>query len=91
MSTIKKYLYILSVRERTYAAILLAMMVILAFLEMAGVLSIMPFMTVLLNPEVIETNLILNSVYRHSNIIGIDTRKEFIFLVGIGFFLVLII
>jgi len=91
MSTIKKYLYILSVRERTYAAILLTMMVILAFLEMAGILSIMPFMTVLLNPEVIETNLILNSVYRHSNIIGIDTRKEFIFLLGIGFFLVLII
>ncbi len=91
MNTIKKYLYILSVRELKYAAILLIMMVILALLEMAGVLSIMPFMAVLLNPEVVETNDLLNSVYRNSNIIGINTRKEFIFFLGIAVFLVLII
>ena len=91
MNTIKKYLYILSARELKYATILLIMMVILALLEMAGVLSIMPFMAVLLNPEVVETNNLLNSVYRNSNIIGINTRKEFIFFLGIAVFLVLII
>ena len=91
MNTIKKYLYILSARELKYATILLIMMVILALLEMAGVLSIMPFMAVLLNPEVVETNNLLNSVYRNSNIIGINNRKEFIFFLGIAVFLVLII
>ena len=91
MIIIKKYLYILSARERKYAAILLIMMVFLALLEMAGVLSIMPFMAVLLNPEVIETNSLLNFIYKKSDIIGINTRKEFIFLLGIVVFLVLII
>ena len=91
MKIIKKFLYILSARERKYAALLLTMMVFMALLEMIGVLSIMPFMAVLVNPEIVETNFILSSAYKNSNIIGINTKKEFIFLLGIVVFLVLII
>jgi ATP-binding cassette, subfamily B, bacterial PglK len=91
MKIVNKFLYILSSRERKYAALLLAMMVIMALLEMIGVLSIMPFIAVLANPDLVETNLILKTAYNNSDIIGIKTRKEFIFLLGIIVFLVLII
>tara|TARA_B100001057_G_scaffold326756_1_gene327031 strand:- start:6332 stop:8125 length:1794 start_codon:yes stop_codon:yes gene_type:complete len=91
MKTVKKFLYILSLRERKYAALLLAMMVVMALLEMIGVLSIMPFMTVLINPEIVETNFILNSAYKNSIILGIENKKEFIFLLGIIVFFILII
>ena len=49
----------LSPNESKQAALLLLMILIMAFLEMLGVASILPFIAVLSNPDLIETNLIL--------------------------------
>ena len=43
------------------------MMLIVALLDMIGVASIMPFMAVLSNPEIIKTNTFLKEVYLISN------------------------
>ena len=55
------------------------MVLIMAFLEMVGVASIMPFMSVLTNPDVVETNNLLNSFYKSSIIFGIKDKEEFLF------------
>ena len=56
----KKLLYLLTSHEKKKAILLLFMILIMAFLEMIGVASIMPFMAVLTNPDLIQTNPINN-------------------------------
>ena len=48
------------------------MTVIMAFIDMLGVASIMPFIALLTNPELIETNFILNLLYNYSFSFGIE-------------------
>ena len=64
----------------------------MAFLEMVGVASIMPFMSVLTNPDVVETNNLLNSFYKSSIIFGIKRqRRVSIFFLGIIVMLILVL
>ena len=66
------------------------MMLIMAVMDMLGVASILPFMTVLSNPDIIETNLLLNQTFEFSKGFGIETREQFIFFLGIVVFILLI-
>lgn len=91
MQIVKKILIILSPAERKRAALVLLMILIMAFLDMLGVASIMPFMAVLANPEVVETNEILNTAYKFSKTLGVSTIQEFIFSLGIMVFLMLFV
>jgi len=90
MQTLKKILFFLSPSERKKALLLVIMMLIVGFLDMIGVASILPFMAVLTNPSIIETNSILNSMYEFSNIFGVNSTQEFLFALGILVFLLLI-
>ena len=90
MKTIKKLLYLLLPYERKRLMLLLGMMIVMAILEMLGVVSIMPFMAVLANSEIIETNIYLNTAYLYSNKLGVETKEHFLFLLGIIVFLLLI-
>ena len=47
-------------------------------------------MAVLVNPDIIETNEILNKIYFFSNVFGVDNKKEFLFALGIFVFLTLV-
>ena len=58
---------------------------------MIGVASILPFMAVLTNPNLIDSNLILNTMYQYSNIFGVETHQQFLFFLGILVFLFLVI
>ena len=91
MQTIQKLLFLLTLHERKRAALLLFMVLIMALLDMIGVASILPFMAVLTNPSLIETNLILNSMYQFSNIFGVDNNQEFLFTLGVLVLLLLVI
>ena len=62
MGTLKKYFYLLLPNERKQAYLLLGMILIMAILDMLGVASIMPFISVLSNPELIQTNSLLNKL-----------------------------
>ncbi len=83
MKTIKKILYLLTPRERNYAFFLLIMALIMAFIDMIGVASILPFVAVLTNPSLIETNVILKTIFQYSNNFGIQTNQHFMFILGI--------
>tara|TARA_B100000886_G_C20418346_1_gene490271 strand:- start:243 stop:2036 length:1794 start_codon:yes stop_codon:yes gene_type:complete len=91
MKNFKKILYLLTPYESKQAFFLLGMMLLMALLEMIGVLSIMPFMTVLVNTELIETNFLLSYSFQKSSILGIKTNQEFLFFLGVLVFLILII
>ena len=91
MLTLKKLLYLLSNAERKRAAFLLFMILIMAMLEMVGVVSIMPFMAVLMNTSLIDTNILLKSAFENSIIFGVETKEQFLFLLGVFVFLILVI
>jgi ABC-type bacteriocin/lantibiotic exporter with double-glycine peptidase domain len=67
------------------------MMLIMALLDAIGVASILPFMAVLADPSIIETNSILKKLFQAFNILGVQTNLQFIFALGALVFVVLII
>ncbi len=63
----------------------------MAFFEMLGLASILPFIGVLSNPEILKTNEILSEIFNYLKSFGIDNSREFIFILGIFVFILLII
>ena len=90
MKTIKKVLYLLTPQERTQAGFLLVMALVMAFIDMIGVASILPFVAVLTNPSLIETNIILKTIFQYSNNFGIQTNQHFMFILGIIVFVLFV-
>jgi ABC-type multidrug transport system fused ATPase/permease subunit len=90
MQTIKKLLFLLSSRERKHFGKLLILIIITAILETVGIASILPFMSVLTNPETIETNILLNYMFQKLNMFGVDTHQEFLFVLGLIVFVILV-
>ena len=91
MQTFKKILFLLTPHERRRAGLLLIMILVMALLDIAGIASILPFMTVLTNPGLIETNFILNTMFKASNIFGVENNQQFIFVLGMLVFVFLMI
>jgi uncharacterized membrane protein YqaE (UPF0057 family) len=77
MQTIKKYLFLLTPRERKDAGLLLFMILIMALLEMIGVASILPFVAVLTNPGLVETNFILKAMFQKQACLELKTHNNF--------------
>ena len=90
MKNIQLLYSILSSHERKIAGLLLIMILIMAILDMIGVASILPFIAVLSNPTLIDTNSILNLLYQKSSLLGVETKDHFLFLLGVIVFIVLI-
>jgi ABC-type multidrug transport system fused ATPase/permease subunit len=90
MQTIKKIFFILSSRERKYTGLLLIMILIMALLDMIGVASILPFMAVLANPDIIQTNVILNKMFQASSILEVENNQQFLFVLGVIVFVLLV-
>lgn len=89
MQIIKKIFYLLTPREKKIAGLLLVMMLIMTLLDMIGVASIFPFILVLTNPDIIETNIIFVKIFEVSKIFGIENSQQFSFFIGILFFVLL--
>ena len=77
MEIINKFLYLLSNQERKRAYLLLVMILLMALIDMLGIASIMPFIAVITNPDLIENNYILNYFYEFSGIFGVTTNQQF--------------
>ncbi|MFL2601071.1 MAG: ABC transporter ATP-binding protein [Flavobacteriaceae bacterium] len=80
ITTIKKLLFFLSYRERIKALGLLIMIMVMAFLDLVGVASILPFMSTLTNPKLIESNKFLKYLYDFFNF---SDTQNFLFFLGI--------
>jgi len=90
MQTLKKLLFLLTPHERKHAGLLLIMIIIMALLDTIGIASIYPFMTVLTNPELVETNIILNTMFQTSKVFGVENNQQFLFALGIFMFIILV-
>lgn len=89
MENFKKLLFLLKKSEQKSALVLLFMIIFMGFLEVAGVLSIMPFIVVLSNPEMIETNNLLKNLYNFSKLFGVTSMNKFLFFLGLMVFCIL--
>ncbi|TQE98554.1 MAG: ABC transporter ATP-binding protein [Spiribacter salinus] len=63
------------------------MVIVMAVLEVAGVASVMPFLSVVGNPEAVETNPVLSRVY---NGLGFGSVDTFLIALGSGAFALLV-
>jgi ABC-type bacteriocin/lantibiotic exporter with double-glycine peptidase domain len=89
MDTLKKIFLLLNNDERKHASLLIIMITIMALLDMIGVASILPFVAVLTNPGIIETNIFLKTLYEKSILIGVKDDQNFLFVLGIIVFILL--
>ncbi len=85
--TVAKLLALLTPRERRRGLIVLCMMLLLAVLETAGVASVMPFLAILGNPEMVEANPALKWAFERG---GFNSVDSFLFALGIGAFLLVV-
>ena len=67
------------------------MIIVMAFLDMIGVASILPFMAVLSNPDIIETNILLSNTYIFFKIFGVENKDQFVFALGLSMFFLLVL
>lgn len=79
---------LLAPHEKRRAVFLLIMILVMAILDVTGVVSIMPFMAVLANPEMVNNNAVLSGFYAALNF---RSQKDFLFFLGVVVFLVLVI
>ena len=91
MLVFKNLLSLLDSKERKNASILIIMIIIMALIDLIGVASILPFVAVLTNQSLIETNMVLNTLFNYSNIFGIYNYQHFLFFFGILVFFLLIL
>ena len=91
MQNFKKLIFLLTSQELKSASFLLLMVIIMALLEMIGVASILPFIAVITNPEIVESNSILNKIYLFFGKYGVENIQQFLFVLGIFLFVLFII
>lgn len=85
---INKLLDLLTPAERKHAYLLFSVIVVMALLDMIGVASIMPFIAVLANPGLIETDTFLNAAFIQ---LGFADPQQFLFALGILVFVLLLV
>lgn len=74
--------------ERVQMAWLGLVVVAMGLVEMVGIASILPFLAVVMNPTIIETNPYLSYFYRS---LGFDQTREFLFWLGVAVLVVLVV
>ena len=88
MQYFKKLLDLLTPPELKRAFLLLGMILTMALLDMIGVASILPFMGVMANPDLIESNAFLNAAYTQ---LGFTDTQQFLFALGTLVFVLLLV
>lgn len=83
VNTFLKALKLLTREEKNHAFLILLMVVGLGCLEAIGIFSIMPFLTVISDPDSINTNEYLNYSYNLLQEFGIRNHKQFIVFTGL--------
>jgi ABC-type bacteriocin/lantibiotic exporter with double-glycine peptidase domain len=86
ISKFKQIFDLFNSSEKKSFFILFTLIFFSSLIDLLGIASIFPLITVLVNPQIIETNQILNSIYNKLNIYGINNSDTFLVFLG-SFFL----
>lgn len=84
----KKIWNLFDTKEKKRALRLLFLMVIMAFMEVIGMGAIMPFLSVLGSPQVVETNQYLSILYKYFSFEDTKYFLLFLGLLAVGFLLI---
>lgn len=87
IATYRKIFDLLTPRERRRFFFLLLMILVMSLLDVAGVASIIPFLAVLGDPEVIQTNAYLSFAY---NQFSFSSENNFLFFFGVSVFFLIV-
>lgn len=90
MKNLKNISNLLTVSERKQALMLLTMILVMAFLDVLGVSSILPFMALISDSSLIETNIYLAEAYEFGKRFGINSPRQFLILLGVLMFVTLV-
>ena len=82
MNDLTKIISLLSSKEKKNAIALMGMVLIMALFDMIGVASILPFMAVISNPQMVFENEILNVLFDFSTNFGVGSLEQFLLLLG---------
>ncbi len=82
-----KLIKILDKRDKQVSSYLLLLILVVSIIEVLGVASIMPFMSIVTNPEIIQSNKILHYIY---NLFEFDSSESFLFYFGVGVLIFLV-
>lgn len=86
MNLFSKILGILSLKDQRRAIWLMPMVLVMALLDVIGIASIMPFIAVLTNPSIVETNIYLGWLFSELNFSSVES---FLYFLGVVVFLLL--
>ena len=85
-STIQKLREVLTRREKLQVLILLVAIIAMAFSQAVGVASVLPFISLVMEPEMVFTNRYLNMVYEYFNFTSVN---RFIIFSGLAMFFII--
>jgi ATP-binding cassette, subfamily B, bacterial PglK len=89
--TVKKLSIFLDGSAKKEAILLLMLMLVVSVLDAIGIASIMPLIMIIIDPEIINNNILIKPFWEFSQkIIGLNTA-QFIVFFGIGLFFILIL
>ena len=85
ISIITKLLDLITAQEKKEVLFFIFMSIIMAIFDVIGVASIMPFMAVLSNPSMVDTNPILAFFY---NFLSFSSTQDFLYFLGLVVFFI---
>jgi ABC-type multidrug transport system fused ATPase/permease subunit len=85
LDTLKKLNALLEPRDRFKVLILALLMIVTAFMQTAGIASVMPFLAVLSDPDMVHSNANLNLLFTW---LGFESTSNFLYFLGIAAFIV---
>lgn len=90
MNSLSKIFFLLSRKEKNHFFLLLALVLFMALFDVLGIASILPFVMLLMSPNLVETNIFLKNIYQISNFFGVSNINDFIFFFGVIVFFLLL-
>lgn len=91
MKTLIKIILLFTTSEQKQGLLVLLLVIILALLETLSVLSVMPFLSLLGNPTMMETNATLITLYKYAQNFGVSTQDQFFIFLGFGSFFSIVV
>ena len=90
MQKVRMIFQLLSTSGRKQALVVLILALFVGVFDALGIASIMPFIAVLSNPEIINENEYLSYAYRALQSYGLQTTNQFVFCLGVFVFAFLV-
>jgi ATP-binding cassette, subfamily B, bacterial PglK len=84
MSSLQKIFQLLTEEQKRKSMPIILMVIMMGVLEAAGIFSVVPFLSIVSNPALIETNTVINQAYIFFKQFNINTPDQFLVLIALS-------